>query len=356
MKAAPAASRPPLVLAALLAALLGGLPSALHAESAAAARLAGLESAKGTTRFAAAFSSALELVDTVDELVALVDRYAPELVDPAARREAWTRAAETLELSGRFDEAAERYGKAAAAVPGTTDAGTLLAAASCWLQAGECERALAMAELAALASPDPGLDWSAGLVVAWARVCEGDPGRARSALDALKATASDPARKAAVLLLAWALADGEGRASLATELVKGFPGSPEALVAAGAVPVSPFWYLAFPRRASAPVPASSSPAPAVPGGAVATAPSASAAPSAVDSPRAYQVGLFADRTNAERLASSLGAKGFVAVLESRDRPGSAAALAVLVPVVPGADPAALLLRLKDSGFEAWPVF
>ena len=34
----------------------------------------------------------------------------------------------------------------------------------------------------------------------------------------------------------------------------------------------------------------------------------------------------------------------------------ASALAVLVPVPAGADPATLLLRLKDAGFEAWPVF
>lgn len=363
MKAGGSILRLPLALAALAAAILAGPPSALHAEASAtdaAARLAGLESAKGTARFAAAFASALEAAGSVDELVGLVDRYASELADPAARREAWTRAAATLELAGRFDEAAERYGNAAAASPGKADAASLLAAAACWLQAGECERALAMADLAALSSTEPDLDWRAGLVVGWARVCEDDLAKARSVLDSLEAAASDPSRKASVLLLAWAVSNGDERARLAAELAKGFPGSPEALVASGSVPMSPFWFLAFPRPASASKASPSSAAPSSAGAAppvpAPPTPSAPAASTPAEGPRAYQVGLFAERTNAERLAASLGAKGFAAVLESRERPGSAPALAVLVPVSAGTDPATLLLRLKDAGFEAWPVF
>ncbi len=376
MKAGRNILRLPLALGALASVLLAGMPSALHAEASAtdaAARLAGLESAKGTARFSDAFASALEAAATVEELVDLVDRFASALADPAARQEAWARAAATLELAGRFDEAAERHGKAAAALPGKTDAASLIAAAACWLQAGECERALAMAELAALSTTDPNLDWRSALVVAWAGVCGSDPEQARSTLEQLRAAASDPARKSSVLLLEWALASGSARASLAAALAKDYPGSPEALVASGAVPVSPFWYLAFPRPAAAakastesgpsgPSRPSPSPSPSPgpsPGSTTSVPPAptaAASAPTAVEGPRAYQVGLFAERTNAERLAASLDAKGFDTVLESRDRPGSASALAVLVPVPAGTDPAALLLRLKDAGFEAWPVF
>ncbi|MBN1243767.1 MAG: SPOR domain-containing protein [Spirochaetales bacterium] len=347
-----------------------GLASPALAEAPATdakSRMAALEAAKGTARFSAAFEAALDEAADVDELVALVDRFGPGLADHAARFEAWERAAATLELAGRYDEAAERYGKAAAAIAGKTDAVALLASATCWLQAGECKRSMAMAELAALSSTDRDLDWRADLVLAWGSVCSGDASRARSFLSALTGRAGDPDRKAAVLLLSWALSEGEARSSLAAELAASFPGSPEALVAAGVNAPSPFWYLAFPRpattgtgvgaRVPAPAPsagAGTSPTVATPEAPAATSPSGGSVEAS--GPRAYQIGLFSEKGNADRLASDLRKRGFEVALESRERPGSAPALAVLVPVRAGTDPAALLLKLKDAGFEAWPIF
>lgn len=104
-------------------------------------------------------------------------------------------------------------------------------------------------------------------------------------------------------------------------------------------------------------PAAATPAPAAPAAGSTPAPAAAAAPSA---PTAYQVGVFSKPENAARLLEELKAKGFKARTEKRIS-GGRELVAVVVEGYSGAkgspaDGEGLLLRLKDSGYEAYPLF
>jgi cell division septation protein DedD len=77
----------------------------------------------------------------------------------------------------------------------------------------------------------------------------------------------------------------------------------------------------------------------------------SASPSAPDDGRLrFQLGIFAKKDNADALVAELGKKGFVARVEKRAVSGQA----LLAVVVEGGQD--LGSRLKNAGYEAWPLF
>jgi cell division protein FtsN len=78
-----------------------------------------------------------------------------------------------------------------------------------------------------------------------------------------------------------------------------------------------------------------------------------ASPASEAGPKGLQTGLFGKEENAQAMVSRLGAKGFSASVSQRPVNG-ATYWAVTVP--PGANSSQTILRLKDAGFEAFPIF
>jgi hypothetical protein len=145
-------------------------------------------------------------------------------------------------------------------------------------------------------------------------------------------------------------------------LLAEYPAGPEALIVRGG-PIqpaaAPLWFL-FPGREGLGLsaPADPGPAAAVPGGTVPArdpaAPASAPAPEAGETKAAaLQVGLYGREENARLMAERLENAGFTPSLRIRkleDR----SYWAVTVPA--GEDGNAVMMRLKDRGFESFPLF
>ena len=323
----------------------------------------------------AALAAALPPADAVDLIGEQVDK----VPVPAARAKLCETAAGLYLLLGDFTGAAAFYRRSSAQSP-TGDPAALLRAARCEIAAGENDRARELAASvlrslsgAAGAAPAAGAtEAQAHLVDAWALFFAGRTEAARSAALAVKAAPSSPGRKEADFL-AWVSSTPAAKAAAAARLAKEFPDSPEALMAAGSLPLAPLphWYLG---RNAPEGPAGAAGAPASVGaagapasvGAVpvsATQEAAEAASAASPSPVAgshedsrLQVGYFSVESNARNFAAELSAKGFRAAIDVRKpAPGSVEGTRWIVYVEGGADPDALRLRLKDAGYESYPM-
>jgi cell division septation protein DedD len=192
------------------------------------------------------------------------------------------------------------------------------------------------------------------------------------------ATALSADRRREARFLVWLCAEAVDKASAASALASEFPGSPEALIAAGSAstPPLPHWYLGgldaaqalkHPAGAvAAPAPSSVAPA-AVASAAPAAAPAGAAGPKPA-SPSAstastaqgkrLQVGYFSREDNAQALKEELGSKGFAAVIEPRMRAvgaGKAEEKRWIVVVEGGKDIAKTLQSLKDAGYESYMI-
>ena len=147
--------------------------------------------------------------------------------------------------------------------------------------------------------------------------------------------------RSGILFTLWRLT---GLPSWETRLITEFPQSPEAqIIAAGNVvsfAVTPLWLL-FPGRESIQL---SPPA--------AGAPAATPAPAPALPGVLLQTGLFSSEANAQSLAEQLRRAGFQPQI-SRRQQGGADRWAVLVPG--GADMNATMQRLRNAGFESFPV-
>jgi len=323
--------------------------------------------------FPSRLAAAADKATGVSELLALFEEFVPGVSDGPARRSFLIRWAALLELSGRWEEAAARYEDAAFAAPGQRDTASLLSAARSWLAAGETEKARSILRILGVASPDAAVRVRAQVLEGWARLIEGFPAEAR--VLAAQAASAPPDRETllSALTLLWAASEGSARAESAARIRREFPGTPEAAMAeTGEVPASAHWLLTPASGAVRPPAAPEPGSPAVPPGASSAAgpvPSASKTPDPsaarpvpsppaggrADSERvaAYQVGAFSEEANASALIRELAGKGVKASLERKER-GGRPLWVVLVPA--GTDSQATLLRLKDAGYEAYPVF
>jgi tetratricopeptide (TPR) repeat protein len=133
-------------------------------------------------------------------------------------------------------------------------------------------------------------------------------------------------------------------------LAKDFPQSPEAKIATGAnnktLPAqTPLWIL-FPGREDLGLTAS---APAVP-----SPPAAVPAPEtpAATGSKVLQTGLFSREENARALSEKINKAGFSSFVQTKQQNGGSY-WAVYVPF--GADMNAMIKKLKDAGFESFPV-
>ncbi|HOX13203.1 MAG TPA: SPOR domain-containing protein [Spirochaetia bacterium] len=361
------------------AALILALAAAFHAVPGAVAQQPGSLRAElaGQTSlqdFPARLAAAADRASGLTELLALLEEFLPKVKEGPERRALFLRWAAVLELAGRWEEAAARYEEAAFAAPGQRDTESLLWAARAWLAAGETEKALSILRVLGAASPEAAVRTRSTVLEGWARLIEGSAAEARTL--AARAAASPPDRETllSALTLLWAASEGPSRGEAAARIRREFPGTPEAvMVESGAVPPASHWLLTpaggGARPSEAPAPGSPAAAPpaatgSAPAKVLPPAPASSPAaasdpgPAAVrhsDSSRiaSFQTGAFSEERNADALVKELSGKGFAAVVERRER-GGKPLWVVLVPA--GADSQATLLRLKDAGYEAYPVF
>jgi cell division septation protein DedD len=331
--------------------------------------------------FADRLEKSLDKAATSDDALSLLAEFFPAVKDSEAERRLLLRWASLLELSGRWEEAASRYEEAAFAVPGRRDTDSLLASARDWLAAGETEKASAILKVLGVASADKKVQAKARVLEGWAALIAGRPEEAQAIADASAAEATVRETQLAALVLLWASSNGSDRAAAAARISKGFPGSPEAaMVESGEVPPAAHWLLTqaggATRPASAPKPGSpiadfpasgaanpetkpeakpaSAPEPkAVPEGSAPTKGAAEPFDAGSSRVAAYQIGAFSEEGNATALVKELGKKGFPASIVRKDR-GGRTIWSVIIQA--GADADALLLRLKDAGYEAYPIF
>jgi hypothetical protein len=309
----------------------------------------------------------------------------------AERRETWARLAGLQRLSGNVDAAARAWREAALADPENRDDRSLLESSLCYLALGEFDAASD-----ALRGVMAGEAGSAAYRDAQYLAAQIELFRSGNAT-ALYALLTQPEYgeyRPAIYYTFWRLfGDEVYRNQVLTE----FPDSPEARIlqseaspsltlgnptqgslaqgslAQGTVSAQtrPLWFL-YPGRGNVvignPVPLqpleaprqyelNAPPPPAVavaaPAAAATTAPAAAAAPAPSAGPRALQTGLFSREENAQAAAARLAARGFAAEL-SRKTVNGVVYWAVSVP--PGEDSNRTIMRLKDAGFESFPVF
>jgi hypothetical protein len=282
----------------------------------------------------------------------------------ADRRAVLTRLARLRELSGGIEAAARAWEEAAAAEPGKPDDESLLRGAWCLAAMGEWEKAAAPVRTILLAGRSgPSLHKARYLGALVEALGSAD-------FSALKTLADDSgfaAEKPAIYYTLWkSLGPGGEGDRWKTRLLAEYPRSPEARIAAGdagtisAAP-TPLWLL-FPGRSGftalvpAVVPAVVPDAPSTgnPAAVPAAAPAA-VTPQAAVPPETIllQTGLYGNRGNAEKQADRLRAAGFAPLITRRTVNGGEYWAA---GVSSGPDMSRMILRLKDAGFEAFPVY
>ncbi|MDR2110758.1 MAG: SPOR domain-containing protein [Spirochaetaceae bacterium] len=282
-----------------------------------------------------------------------------QLKDPAlsgtARHGILLRLARLFGLSGNIEGAAQAWTGAAFAEQGKRDDAALIEGAACLIAMGELDRAEAAVKTVLLTGRE-----RRGLLRARYMGAHIEAFRSGD-YRLLTALLDDPEYgelKPAIYYNLWKFFGVE---SCKTRLLAEFPASPEARIIqdgrrVSAAPAA-MWLL-FPGRAgvtlenSGPPPADSGPSPAGPP--VPQPSAASREPAGPgEGPRAIQTGLFRGEENARAMADRLRAAGFTAIISPRIVGGAAY---WMVGVPPGADANMTVLRLRDAGFESFPVF
>jgi len=314
-----------------------------------------------------------------EKVIAALESGARKLGEPASKRAVLRFLADYEERLALADRAADHYLEAASSGAGSRDEGLVLDAARCRLSLGDAERANALVSSVLLASFDDAVLARARVYAAWISLSSAeDP---RPALSQIRSYADQPAFAAYEPALLFTLWWSDSDASAPARLLARHPASPEAAVARGEMGIAPisFWYL-MPRDArsiaafaakgsaksvvskSAPV---SEPADTKVSGdtkasgddkAVADAKvSADALTSGDEHPRPtwHQLGFFRQRDYADELVAKLRAKGFEPIVRNEKRPSGTVYFAVLVPEDPRGEVGP---RLKDAGFESFPLF
>lgn len=353
-------------LAPLVAAPASPGPGARLAEALASAK-ALLASPEAAARIGA-LADSLEPQDGL----ALITAVGPSVSDPGQSKALLQRGGRLALLLGSYAPAAELLEAAAFRLPASRDDALLLASARCRLAAGDSEKALDRASIVARSGVNPGLILGARLVTAWANLLKGEVPEARKLAQAIlegpgKALGASSERREGLFVL-WAASAPAERPGLAASLGREYPGSPEAALVQGPGSATllplPHWYLSgvLVSQEASPPKAQTSPAPSQPSAlpaAPAPAPGPSPGPQASPGPaagedsalRRFQVGIFADAQNAALLVAELAKKSLVGKLEKRNAGGRE-----LFAVIVEGEAGATILRLKDAGYEAWPLF
>lgn len=297
----------------------------------------------------------------------LLEKNAPRLPPGEGKRKALAALAELLELAGEHGAAADAWSAAAFSEPGRRDDQSLLESARCLTAVGEADKASAAVRTVLLTGKDPAVLSRARLLAAYLSAFAGESD-APALLSAFLSDGDYAADRPTILFL---LARVCGDAAAGKRLAAEFPASPEARVYAaadridlaalplwllspgrGAVlvarPVSPVLQIAAPPQAAPP--AGPQPA-AIPSDQAAASAALAATPQ--QAAVLLQVGLFRAEPNAAALVARLAAKGFAATAAKRTVNGTEY---WSVSVDGGEDPDAAALKLKDAGFESFPLF
>lgn len=284
-------------------------------------------------------------LESARDAAALLRANAPRLPPNEGKRKTFSALARLQELLGEYSAAAASWTAAAYAEKGRRDDAALIESARCFISIGEFERASAAVKTVLLTGTEARDTQRARLWGAYAAAFAGEPG----ASDLLRVFAADPAFSAdhsVVLFLLWRLFDDE---TARNRLLQEFPASAEALAIQGnrvGPAVGPLWVLPLHRETLRTTSRSVSPTP--------QETATDQAPPVVSARGGgLQVGLFRSEPNANALVSRLEGAGFKASIVSRTVDGIAY---FAVVVSPGASEADTIMRLKDAGFEAFPVY
>jgi tetratricopeptide (TPR) repeat protein len=306
-----------------------------------------------------------------DEIPLLERRIGNPGIPAVELHDCLTRLGRLFLLSGDPEKAADAFNRAAFANPENRDDRSLLDAARCYLALGEREKAESGIQMVLISGRDPAQIREArflgGLSYAFS---SGNTQALASLLSAAGETgpvSSDPSslpavdyaeRKSAVLYALWKITGNE---TYRTRLRAEYPSSLEAksldedprrqIAGASAA----MWFL-FPGRdaVSLEAPVVREPVRAAgPPPAVATSSQTAPKPEAAASAVVLQTGLFGREENARVMADRLKKAGFTPVVSRRTVNGISY---FAVSVNASGDVNAVILRLKDSGFEAFPVY
>jgi tetratricopeptide (TPR) repeat protein len=306
-------------------------------------------------------------------------------ISASERREAYIKLAQLQRLSGNVDIAARAWREAALADPANRDDRSFLESALCYLALGEFDAASDALRGILNSGEDTPAARDAHYLAAQIEVFRhGGTGGSTASLYALLEKDEFQDYRPAIYYTFWRLF---GDPAYKAQILSEFPGSPEARILESeaaiaadnkvtTAPVSaftrPLWFFypgrgnvvigaAVPTQPAAPPPVQyQPPAPVLPAAPPARyqppAPALPAAAAPLEStggPRALQAGLFSREQNAQALVSRLASRGFTASVSQKQVNG-VTYWAVTLP--PGENSNQTILRLKDAGFEAFPVF
>ncbi|MDL2228902.1 SPOR domain-containing protein [Treponema sp. OttesenSCG-928-L16] len=302
-------------------------------------------------------------------------------VSPEKRKETLLRLGRLLQLAGNTEQAARIWTEAAYTEKDKRDDPALLNAAACLIAMGELDAADEHIRTVLLGGRDAEVFRRARYLGAQSAALRSE----NRDSTVLAAFIDDPGFSAQVPEILYLLWKSSGEAAYRNRLLSDYPASPEALIAAegdasrvSAAP-SPLWLLMPGREsfridraqglASAPsetassqnaagqsgaAASSSSPsAAAVSGQPSSAAPSSSVQGSSEGGASALQTGLFGREENARAMADRLKNAGFSPSILRKSVNGNNY-WAVTVP--PGNDANYTMMRLKNAGFESFPVF
>jgi hypothetical protein len=244
------------------------------------------------------------------------------------------RQAQLFQLSGNLEKAAQTWTDAAFAEQGKRDDTALLAGAFCFLAMGEMEKAEASVRTVSLTGKDSRLMCNARYLSAQINAFQfGDI----SHLIELITDSDYEGYRPAIYYTLWKIS---GTDTYKTRLLSEYPLSPESRIVKGkgAVSAAPsaMWLL-------------------YPGLDILEIPTETTAAAPQDNgPKALQTGLFGREENAKLMADRLKTAGFDAAIDKRTINDGGIYWVVTVPL--GVDVNRTMARLKDKGFDSFPVF
>lgn len=332
--------------------LLCLLPYVVSAQSAAAkSALSALAPKAGDAGFAASVLGATATLGGIDDELWLLETLAPKAAAVDQRKILVSQRAAMLELSGRYADAATVWESAVAMVPGKPDSAALLSAAACRLASGDADGAAGLVTALSFSPADAETAALADIIAGWIALSRGDRERAVASARRGAEAANGRVAMAALYLGCAATDDGAGREQFSAALSKRFPALPDDPVVS-----SLSLLMASLKTVAATIETQTAPTAVVP--AVAPAGPPAGAPAGVATTggdtagptRYYQIGAFKDQANAQGLAQKLEKLGLSAACRLRSKKDL-----YVVYVESGADAEATILKLKDAGYEAWPL-
>lgn len=267
------------------------------------------------------------------------------------------------QLGGAYEAAAAYWTEAAYARSGNRDDEALLEAAGCYISIGELDKAMADVTTVLLSVKDAALLSKARYLGAQIEALRGESGSQENLLSMI----GDPdyaERQSAILFLLFRIS---GETSYAEALKNRYPESTESLLLKQEtvqLKALPYWYFPVNRTALELVQVqkgdNSGPYPGHPVDGAETEKSElqdtqiqETAETTDTGLLGLQVGLFSSESNARLELQRLSAKGFTGRIVNRTVNG-VSYWAVLVPVA--SDTNSMIIKLKDAGFESFPVF